>query len=172
MRKINYLVPGTIPLLTHPTPRGSLGVCWAIAGAMMINWRQRTARSVTETINSLGTPWSTMLARGQGLAPSRAESFAQACGMRTERLLSCFPISGWLSRLQRYGPLVVITGNSTNFHARIMHGISEPPGREVQTFIRLIDPAGARRYGQLYSSFTEEFEAAAALSPISLIWHY
>ena len=171
MTKINFLVPGTIPLLTHRIPRGSRGVCWAIAGAMMINWRQRTHRPVADTINALGRPWSDMLARGQGLAPAQAQAFAQACGMGTEPLM-CLPVSAWLSRLQRYGPLVVVTANAADFHARVMHGITEPPGRELRTYVRLIDPAGPRRYGQLFSSFTDQFETAAARCPISLIWHY
>lgn len=166
MSRINYLVPGSIGILKQP----SRNTCWAAVGAMMVNWHQRTGRSVADVMYALGTRWSGMLSRNQGLAPADTEPYARACGSRTEPLL-CHPVSGWLTLLRRHGILAVVTANASSFHARILRGIAEPPGRETRTFVRLIDPAGGRQYGLEFSRFIQQFEAGIR-SPRAQIWHY
>ncbi|MBI4877515.1 MAG: hypothetical protein HY822_23035 [Acidobacteria bacterium] len=158
-----YTVPGVFDVMAQPTNM----TCWATVGAMMMNWRQQVCRSIASAMAQAGSPWDGMFTRGEGLIASQHQGFASACGMRVEPLM-CYPLSTWLANMRRYGPLAVVTANP--YHARILVGVTER-GNPRQTYFRVVDPNGGRRYDLEFGAFTRDFEAVAQ-SPRFQLWHY
>jgi hypothetical protein len=157
---VNFVVPGQKFLFAQPNTMA----CWATVYAMMKSWKQgRAFPNIRAAIAALGQPWLGFFDRNTGLPAAQGTNFERAVGLVREPRFNPSP-QGWQDMLQRHG-LLWVTGTIVGgIHDRILEGIGGDetgPG----TNMRILDPAGGRRYQEPLSTFIQGFEGQAAVEP-------
>ncbi len=159
---VNYHVPGAedIDVVKQPSKM----TCWAAATTMMVSWKEGQSISTPDVLADIGKEYVEKFNRKKGLLSSEKARFLAAAGLEAEAPVN-LTISGWEDMLRTYGPLWVTTDKETDedftVHARIMTGIYGD-GTPNGTFVKIINPAGGRKYDEKFSKFVKEYEKLIA----------
>ncbi|HEY6173136.1 MAG TPA: papain-like cysteine protease family protein, partial [Kofleriaceae bacterium] len=144
---------------------GSL-LCWAAAGAMLMNWRDQLSRSLADAASEAGAEWRAKVDGNAGLGAPELRAYAKAIGLVEEGPADYTP-RGLLGMLQGFGPLWVIhddfVADNQLVHARIVTGI-RGDGQPDSTTVRILDPATT---GALEESFTTFAARLDGRDPVS-----
>ena len=159
--KINYTVPGAIPVMKQPNGMA----CWATAAAMLVSWRDKKTYEIEEVLQRAGKKYLDLFRAKQGLDAADKKPFLQAIGLRSENPQS-FSERGWLSLLEEHGPLWVTTQlkrtqqekEKFSVHARIMYGMYED---DSNLYVKIIDPETGSQYDELLIDFVRRYENIA-----------
>jgi hypothetical protein len=150
-RPISYRVPGSVPLITQPSPLGG----WAAALAMLVSWREHQSMGIDAVLGKLGQRYIDLLHRGAGLPASEKASLLAAAGVAPNPPMRYSP-DDWEMLLRQNGPLWVTdderTGSLFAVHSLIIVGISGS-GRDVK--VAVINPATGRQTTQRLDAVIE-----------------
>lgn len=70
-------------------------LCWAVAGAMLISWRDRVSYTLAAAIQQVGNEWVQRLNNNEGLTLDQMAGFTRAVGLRGEQSdLACSDSDG------------------------------------------------------------------------------
>ncbi|MCU1279390.1 MAG: hypothetical protein JWM53_2936, partial [bacterium] len=133
-------------------------VCWAAAGAMLMNWRDGGKRTLAQAASDLGGEWRAKLDANSALSAAELRGYANAIGLVEDAAGTQYSARSLLNVLRAYGPLWVIhddfASDNKLVHVRIVVGISGEGGGN-QAMVKLLDPASS-------TPLEESFEAFAA----------
>lgn len=164
--KINYSVPGKVPVIAQPTSMS----CWSAAATMMLSWQDKSSYTIEQVMERAGKyylkKFNSSNPRRQGLYPKEEEKFYAALGMKKEAPQN-YDAKGLLSLLKTYGPLLVVGNEGQGssrpmIHARVITGIYGD-GTPDGTVLQINDSAGGRRYQESFRSFAKKYEDVASL---------
>lgn len=165
---IDYSIPGLLPVIEQPTKY----TCWAAVMTMMYQWKSNTSIAIRDALATIDSRFVAMFDANKGLDKDSAKDLYDAAGL--VQLLSFNPtIEGWVSLLQKYGPLYVDVGYNagSNTHAIIVRGISGD-GTPDGTSITYVDPIGAKTVTLKFKDFLAKYEAQSAVEWPYTIVHW
>jgi GH24 family phage-related lysozyme (muramidase) len=165
---IDYSVPGVLPIIAQPTPM----TCWAAVITMMYSWKNSISLPIRDALGRIDSRFVAMFDANHGLDGNSANDLYNAAGL--VQLNGFNPtIEGWLSLLQKYGPLYVDVGyaTGTTTHAIIVSGISDD-GTPAGTSITYIDPIGGNTVTISFKDFLVKYEAQSAVQWPYTIVHW
>ncbi len=165
---IDYSIPGLLPVIEQPTKY----TCWAAVMTMMYQWKTNTSIAIRDALATIDSRFVAMFDANKGLDKDSAKDLYNAAGL--VQLISFNPtIEGWVSLLQKYGPLYVDVGynTSSNTHAIIVRGISGD-GTPDGTSMTYVDPIGARTVTLKFRDFLAKYEAQSAVEWPYTIVHW
>ena len=150
-RPISYRVPGSVPLITQPSPLGG----WAAALAMLVSWREHQSMGIEAVLGKFGQRYVDLLHRGAGLPASEKASLLAAAGVVPNPPMRYTP-DEWEMLLRQNGPLWITdderTGRLFAVHSLILVGISGS-GNDVK--VDVINPASGRQTTQRLDAVIE-----------------
>lgn len=156
---IDYEVPGIVPSLVQPTDN----TCWATAATILVSWHENQSYTIESVMDWAGEFYRTKFDNNEGLMGSEKNFLIETLGLRAEPPIE-YTIEGWLSLLNKYGPLWVTTDEDPTdyfaIHARIITGMDGDESIDI-TFLHIIDPADGNKYTEAFSSFVPKFEEVA-----------
>ena len=136
-------------------------VCWAAAGAMMANWRDRGSATIETVLDDLGGTWRAKFDANQALSVAETVGFTKVLGLVAEGPASYLPI-GIARLVQTYGPLWVISDdtveNNQLVHVRIVTGITGD-GTAETTMVDIVDPDLDQPTTETFAEFARRLEA-------------
>ena len=168
---IAFDVDGDIPVIAQPKTMA----CWAAVTAMNMAWKDQQAYTIEAAMDSLASDFRKIYDDNTGLTPNRVQDLSDATGMKVE-YQRCETPESLLLMLQNHGSIIVIDDEDPSprfaVHARIIHGLYSD-GDPSNTFLKIIDPAGGRKYDESFQDFTNKYEAMADARGWNLqIMHY
>jgi hypothetical protein len=151
----SYTVDPPVAIVAQP----SALLCWAAAGAMLLNWRDEVTRTVLEAATLAGTGWREKVDAGEGVTASELRGYARAIGL-LEKDASDLTPQRVLAMLRDFGPLWVIhddyADNNLLVHARIVVGIV---GEGDEATLKLLDPASSSPVEEALAELAERMSA-------------
>jgi hypothetical protein len=130
---------------------------------MLQSWKDNASYKIIDVMGKAGADYKKKFQDDHGLGGAEKTFFLQALGLKAEAPQN-YTVGGWLSLLQKYGPLWVTTNEGTTqdfaIHARILKGIAGD-GTPDATFLTFIDPATGLETGESITVFTKKFEEIA-----------
>jgi Papain-like cysteine protease AvrRpt2 len=152
-------IPGDIPVIAQPNPKA----CWATVATMMLSWRDKLSYTIENAMEIIGKDYKTKFTAGKGLLGSEKPKLLIDMNIGSEPPMN-YSVFGLKNLLEAYGPLWVTTDEDPtmgfSIHARIITGIFGN-GTIGGTSLRIIDPAGGKKYPETYRDFANKFEAEA-----------
>jgi hypothetical protein len=143
--------------------------CWAAVVTMMLSWRDQISYTIEHAMDLAGPVYMLKFNKSKtndkegGLLGSEKPPLMTALDMIGEAPMS-YTINGLKDLLQTFGPLWVTTDENPTegfaIHARVITGIFGD-GTVDGTSLRIIDPAGGRRYTEGFRLFAKKFEEEA-----------
>lgn len=153
-----FTVPGMRVVLAQPTSM----VCWATVHAMMRSWKFQMALGIRQAAAAVDEKYGQMVDKNQGLPPAEFGPFIAAAQMQVESMMN-LTILGWVNLLRAKGLIWVGTLNSlvagAGLHSRIIEAMSGD-GTVNGTVMHIIDPAGGRKYQEMFRDFITKYEGA------------
>jgi hypothetical protein len=158
-----------------PIKQRSNLVCWAAAGTMMRNWKQRANQTIEASLDALGGPWRGRYDTNTGLNAAQTRAFAAALGL-TEEGAASYTVEGLASLLTQKGPLWAITDDDFGKGNRIVHarivtavrGDGTPDG----TTVTLADPASGTIDTETFRVFAGRLEASEPVRFGTGVFHW
>jgi len=140
--------------------------CWATVYAMMLSWKRQQSFDIAPAVETVGATYLTIFQNNTGLPSAQFGSFLVAAGMQRQPMIN-LPIASWEALLRRYGLLWVgalnTIGAGAGLHSRIVEGIAGN-GTAAGSSMKIIDPAGGRRYVETFPVFTAKYEGAIRIT--------
>lgn len=159
-RNLSYQVPGFRVVLAQPSSMA----CWATVYTMMRAWKDGTSYDIRSAVADVGANYASIFDADTGLPASQFGPFLRSAGLRKEPMAN-LPFADWTRLLQIHGLLWVGTLVSVNpgsgLHSRIIEGV-QGDGSGSGSWMKIIDPAGGRRYRERYDRFSQKYERAFA----------
>jgi papain like cysteine protease AvrRpt2 len=164
VQSFSYDVPGMRVVLSQA---GSM-TCWATVYTMMISWKRQMSIPIRDAVDAVNPRYARLYDEGlrattpQGMASTEFASFLHQAHMTHEPMMN-LTIPGWIEKLRRHGLLWVgtlnVVGVGAGLHSRIIEG-SHGRGGAADTWFKIIDPAGGRRYNERFDAFLSKYEGA------------
>ncbi len=156
--------------------------CWAAAGTMLVNARDRVCRTIETVMQSADSrdpgyvPFPGVAgylglfhSPTRGLPPGDTRRYTRSLGLQVGPP-ACFPVSGWKNLMAHAGAVGVV-GLSPFLHIRVISEM-KGDGSVFGTFFTVHDPGMSAPYSEAFISFSERYEAAATInSRMDQIWH-
>lgn len=158
-----------------PIKQKTDNVCWAAAGTMMRNWKQRASETVEATLDAMGGPWRGRYDADTALTAGDLREFTAALGL-AEESATTYTVDGLVALLSAHGPLWVITddvfgpGNRL-VHARIVTAV-RGDGTPKGTTVVLADSATGGTESEPFEDFARRLEASEAVAFGTGIFHW
>jgi hypothetical protein len=137
--------------------------CWATVATMMVSWRDQMGYPITAVMDMAGPAYRAKFDANGGLSGAEKGAFLAALGLQAEPPMD-YAVEGLLGLLQTYGPIWVTTDEDPSegfaVHARIVTGMVGD-GTVDGTMLRVVDPAGGRRYQESFRAFGDKFDEVA-----------
>jgi GH24 family phage-related lysozyme (muramidase) len=166
---IDYSIPGTLPVITQPTPYA----CWAAVFTMMYSWKNDSSTEIRDALARVGPKYVDLFDKGAALDANTAKSLYNDAGLVP--IYSFNPtIEGWESLLRQFGPLYIDVGynaKSAGTHAIIVTAISGD-GSPDHTSITYVDPAPGSVFTITFKDFLAKYEAQSAVQWPYTIVHW
>jgi hypothetical protein len=160
----SYDVPGMRVVLAQAGPM----TCWATVYTMIISWQRQLSIPVRDAVGAVNPRYAILYDAGLraanplGMASTEFASFLRQARMTHEPMMN-LTIPGWHEKVRRYGLLWIGTlnalGAGAGLHSRIIEGIYGH-GAAANTWFKIIDPAGGRRYNERFDAFLLKYEGA------------
>lgn len=156
--RVPYLVPGLKPAIAQPSNL----VCWATVYTMMRSWKDRRTYDIGEAVAKVGPLYRNLFDANNPLPAAAFAQFLQDAGLSHKPMLS-MSLSQWIATVRSRGLLWIGTLNALGpgavLHSRIIEGVMGD-GSPGGSFMRIIDPAGGRRYNETFATFQRKYEGA------------
>jgi hypothetical protein len=153
-----FNVPGFVAVLSQPSAMS----CWATVFTMMRSWKDQASYDIGDAVGRVGERYRGYYVMDSGLPSDEFGSFLSDAHMTHEPMIN-LTIDGWEGLLRNKGLLWVGTlaglDPDSGLHSRIVEGM-EGDGSPNGTFMKIIDPAGGRRYREVFSVFLKKYEDA------------
>ncbi|HEU4657704.1 MAG TPA: papain-like cysteine protease family protein [Capillimicrobium sp.] len=158
-----------------PIKQQSSLVCWAAAGTMMRNWKERSSTTVEATLDALGGPWRAHYDANKGVTATQLRDFAAALGL-TEEGAASYTVEGLAALLSSEGPLWAITDDDFGdgnhlLHARIVTAV-RGDGTADGTTVVLADSASGKVESEPFTEFARRLEATEAVRFGTGVFHW
>ncbi len=151
-----YMVPGMKVVLAQPSSMA----CWATVYTMMISWKRQQSMGIRQAVNDVDPKYAKIYDDNTGLPSTEFKPFLNAAGMSYEPMANLM-IEAWVDLLRAYGLLWVGTlagvSPGSGLHSRIIEGM-RGDGHADDTYMKIIDPAGGKRYEELFQTFLTKYE--------------
>jgi papain like cysteine protease AvrRpt2 len=145
----------------NPIKQKSSMSCWAAAGTMMSNWKNKVSQAPEALLDSLGGSWRAIYDADTGLTTSQLRGFTAALALQEEGPASYTP-SGLAQLVTNHGPLWVISDDSIDgnkvVHARIVTAVTGD-GTVDGTVVTLVDPIPGISVTEPFATFAARLEA-------------
>jgi hypothetical protein len=141
--------------------------CWAIAGSMMLSWRNPYLTSVNEALNSVGSKWWDRYDANQGLEDPEMHEFTSRAGLSRGGLLDTPDM--WVWMLNKFGPLMVIRPSAPGYvHWVVVTGYHIVP---TSTFnLYYTEPSNGAHKETDWSNLTNDAKRASGALPAMYYW--
>jgi hypothetical protein len=141
--------------------------CWAIAGSMMISWKNPYLVSVAEALDSLGGPWRSKFDDKSALDDDEMRRFTSAARLSRGGLLDTPEMRVWA--LDTLGPLMVVQSSMPGYvHWIVVNGYHiEPPSSFRLSYI---EPSNGTSRKQYWETITSACKSAQGSLPAMYYW--
>ena len=158
----DYTVDPPVVVVTQT----NTALCWAAAGATLVNWRDQMSRTLEQAADELGGNWRAKVDNNESLGPAELRAYAAALGL-VEEGPATYTARQILRMLQDFGPLWIVhddfAENNKLVHARIVVSIAGE-GQGDQAIVRMIDPASGAVPPENFATFAQRLSAPEAVS--------
>ena len=157
---INYMVPGTVPVIAQTKHMD----CWAVTTAILVSWKENKVIPTKDLVARLSDDLRVFYDTDAGIDQKDQARLIAQIPFKQEAPQN-YSVAGWLSLLKSAGPLWVTTafplpGKKWGLHARVVSGINGD-GTPDGTTLHLIDPDGGKVSDKTVTAFAKEMEDVA-----------
>jgi len=142
--------------------------CWATVYTMMVSWKRQMSIPIRDAVGAVDPKYADLYDAGLraanplGMPSTEFALFLRKAGMTHEPMMN-LTIPAWLEMLRRRGLLWIgslnVIGPGAGLHSRIIEGM-HGHGSAGNTWFKIIDPAGGRRYNERFDAFLSKYEGA------------